>query len=239
MPTVYGVKTMLDINEKRITVFAGHYGSGKTNLSVNYALALRKRHDKVMVCDVDTVNPYFRTKDSEKVFAEHGIRLVGARFANTNLDIPSIMPDTFAAFHSSDMYSVFDVGGDDAGALALGQFAELISETEHDMLLVVNKYRLQTSKPEDLMQYVREIERASKIQFTAIINNPNLGRQTTKDCLLSSLDYIEEASRLSSLPVKWNCLREDLIDDEVRAKVPNLFPIKVFYKENWHIEEEN
>lgn len=233
------MKKLLNNNEKRVTILAGHYGSGKTNLAVNYALALREHHDKVMVCDVDTVNPYFRTKDSERIFAEKDIRLVSARFANTNLDIPSIMPETFAAFHDSRIYSVFDVGGDDAGALALGQFSDVIAGTDYDMLLVVNKYRLMTSKPEHLMQYIREIEAASKVKFTAIINNPNLGRETTKECLLSSMDYIQKVSELSGLPVKYNCLREDLVDEEVRAAIPNLFPIKIFYKENWHIEEEN
>ena len=50
---------------KRITLFAGHYGSGKTNIAVNLAGHLKKSRDRVAIADIDIVNPYFRTRDSK------------------------------------------------------------------------------------------------------------------------------------------------------------------------------
>ncbi len=220
--------------KKKVTVFAGHYGSGKTNLSVNYALALRRDGKKVVVCDVDIVNPYFRTKDSEGVLNEHGVRLIASPFANSNLDIPSISPEIYTAFDDNTVYSVFDVGGDDSGAVALGQFAAKMEEKEYDMFLVINKYRLLTARPQDVVEYMKEMEAVSHMKFTAIANNSNLGPETTCERFLSSLPYAQEVSRLTGLPVAMHCLRADLAR-ELGREVPSLFPVNIFYKENWQI----
>lgn len=220
--------------EKRITVFAGHYGSGKTNLALNYALYLKCRHDHVMVCDVDIVNPYFRTKDSEEMLQEHGIRLISTQFANSNLDIPSVPPETIVAFQDADAYSVFDVGGDDSGAIVLGQYADRISRCGYEMLLVVNKYRLMTATPEFVLDFIREIEAASALRFTGIANNSNLGEQTTIVHFERGVAYANEVSRLSGLPVVMHCLREDLVP-ELAVRPENLFPVNIYRKEQWKI----
>ena len=75
---------------KRLTILCGHYGSGKTNVAVNIATELKKSCDTVTVADLDIVNPYFRTKDSESFFAEQGIRLICSPYANSNVDIPAL-----------------------------------------------------------------------------------------------------------------------------------------------------
>lgn len=220
--------------KKKVTVFAGHYGSGKTNLSVNYALELRREGKKVVVCDVDIVNPYFRTKDSEGLLNAQGVRLIASPFANSNLDIPSISPEIYTAFDDDAVYSVFDVGGDDSGAVALGQFAAKMEEKEHDMFLVINKYRLLTSTPQDVIEYMKEMEAVSHMKFTAIANNSNLGPETTCEKFLNSLPYAQEVSRLTGLPVAMNCLRADLAQ-QLEEEVPNLFPVSIYRKEDWKI----
>ena len=48
------------MSEKRVTLFAGHYGSGKTNIAVNYAKLLAAKGLAVTLADLDIVNPYFR-----------------------------------------------------------------------------------------------------------------------------------------------------------------------------------
>ena len=105
---------------KRITIFAGHYGSGKTNIAVNFALGLREEHDKVSIADLDIVNPYFRTKDSEKILAEKGIRLISSEYANSNVDVPALPAEAYSIIDDLSVRAVIDVGGDDRGALALG-----------------------------------------------------------------------------------------------------------------------
>lgn len=220
---------------KHITIFAGHYGSGKTNLAVNYALALRKDGKDVAICDVDIVNPYFRTKDSEDVLKRHGVRLIASPFANSNVDIPSVPPETSVAFDCAGLYSVFDVGGDDSGAVALGQFADRMKASEHEMVLVINRHRLLTSHPEDVIEFVRDMENASHMRFTGIANNSNLGPETTCEGFLRSIPYAQRVSELTGLPVLMHCLREDLAQ-QLREPVPDLFPVRIYGKNEWKIQ---
>jgi len=220
---------------KRTTLFAGHYGSGKTNLAINYALRLRGSIDKVAICDLDIVNPYFRTKDSENVLRQAGIRFISSAYANTNLDVPAIPAEAYAIIQEHDLYSVVDVGGDDRGALALGRYSPAIrEENNYEMFLVINKFRPLTREGAGAVDILHEIETASGLKFTSIINNSNLGPETTPDDVLGSLEYAGEISKLAGIPVKFTSVREDLYP-ALRGKVDNLFPITLFSKPQWYI----
>ncbi|MBQ6901901.1 MAG: hypothetical protein IJN71_02700, partial [Oscillospiraceae bacterium] len=129
------------LKHKRVTVFAGHYGSGKTNIAVNYALALAEQ-GKVNIADIDIVNPYFRTKDAAEALDKMGVRLISSSYANSNVDTPALPADIYTVFEDKSTMAVADVGGDDRGALALGRYAEMMkSENDYEMLFVFNKYR--------------------------------------------------------------------------------------------------
>ena len=222
-------------NERKITIFAGHYGSGKTNLAVNYALYLKEHSDSVILCDMDVVNPYFRTKDSAGTLQAAGVRLISPEYANSNLDLPVIPAEARAMFSDNGAQVVVDVGGDDAGALALGQFSDNIGQAGYGLLLVVNRYRYLTREAEELADVRREIEAASHLRFTGIVNNSNLGRETTAELVEASFDYARRAGELLGLPVLATSYREDL-----RVRVPaNMgfaFPIRIFTKEGWKID---
>lgn len=212
---------------KRVTLLCGHYGSGKTNIAVNMALDLKKRYDSVAVADLDIVNPYFRTKDSAKDFEENGIRLIVSEYANSNLDIPALPQDMYAITDDKSLHVIIDVGGDDRGALALGRIAPaLIEENDYEMLLVVNKFRPLTPDAASTIEVMREIEAAGGIRFTGIANNSNLGDETTADDVLASLQYADEVSELSGLPVVMTTVKEDLYN-ELSGKIENLFPMKL------------
>ena len=212
---------------KRVTLLCGHYGSGKTNIAVNMALDLKKRYDSVAVADLDIVNPYFRTKDSAKDFEENGIRLIVSEYANSNLDIPALPQDMYAITDDKSLHVIIDVGGDDRGALALGRIAPaLIEENDYEMLLVVNKFRPLTPDAASTIEVMREIEAAGGIRFTGIANNSNLGDDTTADDVLASLQYADEVSELSGLPVVMTTVKEDLYN-ELSGKIENLFPMKL------------
>lgn len=196
---------------KRLTLFAGHYGSGKTNIAVNYALMLKEKGFDVIIADLDIVNPYFRTKDSEAELNEKGIELISSKFANSNLDIPSIPQEMYRTVHDKSKYAVMDIGGDDAGAIALGRFAPFITEEDnYDMVFVVNFYRPLSRNAEEALQIMREIETASKLRFTSIVNNSNLGEMTTAEDVLSTEREIEKLSELSGLPVKFTSVNESV-----------------------------
>ena len=210
---------------KRLTILCGHYGSGKTNVAVNVATELKKSCDTVTVADLDIVNPYFRTKDSESFFAEQGIRLICSPYANSNVDIPALPQEMYAITDDRSMTAVLDIGGDDRGALVLGRLApKILAENDYEMLMVINCYRPLTRDAASTMEVMREIEYAGGIRFTGLVNNSNLGASTTVEDILASRDYAEEVAGLSGLPVVMTSVRQDLYP-AVEGKVPSAFPL--------------
>ncbi len=190
------------MNNKRITLFAGHYGSGKTNVALNYAYRLKSAGYDTVIADIDTVNPYFRTKDSAKELAEVGIELIAPEFAGTNVDLPALPAAMYDIIFDSPKYAVIDIGGDDRGAFALGRYTpEILRENNYSMLMVINMYRPLTSNAHDTFIILKEIEAASGIPFTGLVNNSNLGIWTVPETVESSLSYAQEVSKLSGLPV--------------------------------------
>ncbi len=213
------------MEHKRIMLLCGHYGSGKTNVAVNLAFRLREQHDRVTVADLDIVNPYFRTKDSRTAFDERGIRLICSPYANSNVDIPALPQEMYAVTDDRDHTVVLDVGGDDRGALALGRLAAQIkAEDNYAMLMVINCYRPLTPDAPSTIEVMREIETACGIPFTGLVNNSNLGEETTADDVLASRVYADEVAALTGLPIVLTAVREDLAP-ALTEKIPNLFPL--------------
>lgn len=213
---------------KRITILAGHYGSGKTNIAVNLALAMAKEGKKVAVADLDIVNPYFRTKDSAEDFSNAGIRLISSEYANTNVDIPALPQEMYAVIDDdTDTNFVLDIGGDDRGALALGRLTPaILAENNYEMLLVANFFRPLTRDTESLLQVMKEMETACGISFTGIINNSNLGEITTAEDILSSVKKAMEFSEKVDLPLVMTTVKSELFSD-LQDKIENLYPLSL------------
>lgn len=212
---------------KRLTLFCGHYGSGKTNIAVNAAISLKEKYDNVALADLDIVNPYFRTKDSSELLEEKGIRLICSSYANSNVDIPALPQDMYAVTDDKDLKCVLDIGGDDRGALVLGRISsKILEEDDYEMLMVINSFRPLTRDTAATMEVLSEIETAAKIKFTGIVNNSNLGEETTAEDVISSLLYAEEVSKATGLPIVATAVKEELLD-KLNGKIPNLFPMKL------------
>ncbi len=215
------------MKEKRITLFCGHYGSGKTNVAVNYALWLKKRHERVTVADLDIVNPYFRTKDSLPLFRAMEIGLIASPFANSNLDIPALPQEMYAVTDDRGLYAVLDVGGDDRGALALGRLTPaILEEGNYEMLAVVNRYRPLTQTVADTVEVLREVENAAGLRFTGVVNNSNLGGETTAGTVLASLGYAEEVSAALCVPLVMTTFVENL-KEALTGRVPHPFTLQL------------
>ena len=212
---------------KRVLLLCGHYGSGKTNIAVNLAQALKREYPTVTLADLDIVNPYFRSKDSAQDLEAAGIRLICSRYANSNVDIPALPPDLYALTDDRRMRAVIDVGGDDRGALVLGRIAPaILSENDYEMLMVINCYRPLTRDAASTIEVMREIEYAGGIRFTALINNSNLGTETTAEDVLASMRYANEVAAMSNLPLVMTTADQKLQKD-LQNKIPNLFPLKL------------
>ncbi len=197
---------------KRLTIFAGHYGSGKTNIAINYACRLKEQGHKVIIGDLDIVNPYFRTTDSKQELESKGIELICSEFANSNLDIPSIPQAMYRIIQEKNSFSVMDIGGDDSGAVALGRYADEISKQDYEMVFVVNFFRPLTPDAESAYSVMREIEQASSLKFTSIVNNSNLGTETTLAHIENSKIQAEKLSSLAELPVMFTAISRELFN---------------------------
>ena len=210
---------------KRITLFVGHYGSGKTNIAVNYAIALAKTRSPVALADLDIVNPYFRSKDSLADLEAAGVRLIASPYAGGNLDIPALPQEMYAVTDDKRLTAILDVGGDDRGALALGRLTPaILEENDYACLAVVNRYRPLTRTPADTVEVLREIEGAGGVPITGLVNNSNAGRETTPEDVLDSLDYAEEVGRLTGLPVVMTTVDRGVYP-ALSGKIPDLFPL--------------
>lgn len=209
---------MLNIKAKRITLFAGHYGSGKTNIAVNYALYLKSLGYEVKIADLDIVNPYFRTKDSKERLEKADIELISPTFANTNVDLPALPQEAYKLVQRRDFKAILDIGGDDRGAYALGRYTPyILEENDYEMVFVANFYRPLTTTAMQAYTVMKEIEEAGKIKFTAIVNNSNLGNLTTAKDVNAKINEANELSKISGLPVIFTSVM-DGIEGEINAE---------------------
>ena len=210
---------------KRLTLLCGHYGSGKTNVAVNLAFYLKEQYNNVVVADLDIVNPYFRTKDSIDDFKARGIELICSEYANTNVDIPALPANMYRLTADKDITAVIDVGGDDRGAYALGRLVpEIEAENNFDMLMVINGYRPLTPDAESTVEVMREIETACGLKFTGLVNNSNIGEETTAEDIIKSIGYANEVSQASGLPIVMTSVKRELYDG-LKNKIDNLLPM--------------
>ena len=212
---------------KRLTLFAGHYGSGKTNIAVNYAIRLAKEDKKVCIADLDIVNPYFRTADSAQRLQEAGVTLISPQFANTNVDLPALPAEAYRLVQDKNTFAVMDIGGDDRGAYALGRYVPYIKEeNDYRMVFVANANRPLTRTPEEALEVMREIESACGLSFTCMVNNTNLASETTAETVLDAAAYMEELSRISGLPVWMHTARQD-IAKALSGRLADVFPLQL------------
>ncbi len=214
-------------NFKRLTLLCGHYGSGKTNIAVNLAFHLQELYGNVVVADLDIVNPYFRTKDSLADFESRGIELICSEYANTNVDIPALPANMYRLTADKDITAVIDVGGDDRGAYALGRLVPEIKEEDNfEMLMVINGYRPLTPDAQSTIEIMREIEDACGLKFTGLVNNSNIGEETTAQTVVDSIDYATQVSKLSKLPIVMTSVKAELYD-ELCDKIDNILPLNL------------
>lgn len=213
----------------RLLIVTGHYGCGKTNLAVNLARDFAAAGEGVLLFDLDIVNPYFRTADFAAPLADVGVEVVSPPFANTNLDIPALTGRLDAALDSRDPRRIIlDVGGDDAGAMALGRYAAKLAARERRFLYVVNRFRYLTRTPAEAVALLREIESASRMRADAVVNNSNLGTETTAADVAEGCAFAKETARLAGLPLDMTAVRRGLAAD-----VPDRYDVDVFVKTIW------
>lgn len=219
--------------KKNITIVTGHFGSGKTNFSMNLALRTAQRGTPVTLIDMDIVNPYFRSADFAGKYPD--VHVLAPDYANSNVDLPYLGGGVETALEGADPVIV-DVGGDDAGAVALGRYRHTLQAHDYDLLCVISCYRYLTRSPQECVAYLRDIEAACGLTVTGLVNNSNLGKETRPEDVRASVLFAEEVSRLSGVPLLVTAADKRLegtLDD-----IEHIEYVDVLVKTIWDKEEE-
>lgn len=226
---------------KKFIIIAGNYGSGKTEISLNLALAAAREGKRTMLLDMDIVNPYFRSSVKEEELEAEGIRVVKPCFANTTVDVPSLPAEIYSPFDLPLDRAIFDAGGDPVGASALGQLHEKFAahEGETEFLYIINAMRPMQGNSDEIIGMLREIEEASKVRVTGLVNNTNLAAQTAVETVIEGQRILEEVSAKTGIPQKGVAVREDLAV-QAAGLLPGkeIFPVRIFLRPDWLDETE-
>lgn len=216
-------------NLKRIIIITGHYGSGKTTAAASLALHLAAQ-EPVTLVDLDIVNPYFRSADLRAPLESAGVRVIAPVYANTNLDSPVLPPEISGIFRPESGRVILDVGGDDAGAIALGQYASRLEQAGYDLCYVINSRRYLTWNPSAAAELLADIQSVSRLKATCLINNTNLGPDTTLELVRESAAYADEISAQTGLPVAFTCFPKGLPGGDA---IPDGFPVDLLLRQPW------
>ncbi|MCL6614150.1 MAG: AAA family ATPase [Firmicutes bacterium] len=219
--------------EPRVHIFIGPFGSGKTETAINFALGERRKGKEVSLIDLDIVNPYFRSREVRASLASFGVRVFSSAEGLEEADLPALSPGIIGALHRGGLTLVFDVGGDPAGARALGRFHHLLDPLAPAVLAVINPYRPEAGTGEAIAAKVAALAEAGRVRVTGLVANPNLGPETTTATILAGRRPIEEAAALLSLPVVFTCVREDLAPVIAAAGVGAILPLRRYMLLPW------
>ncbi len=214
--------------DHRLTIIIGAYGSGKSEIAVNMSLAQRKAlpDRKLLIVDLDIVNPFYRSSDCASVLEEAGIRLVTPMYAGSNVDAPVLPPDMYVIFDDESYQGIFDIGGEDMGAIVLGSIKKRIESTDVAIYMAVNTLRPFTSDPEQIVIMTNELASAAGFKIDGYLNNTNLLEETTPEIVAEGEKKVLEASKISGIPLIANCVMEGVGIPDGMLQNQELFEMK-------------
>ena len=222
-------------DDRRIRIITGHYGSGKTEFAVNYVKKLRESVDgRVAIADLDIVNVYFRSREKKEELEEKGIQVIASNLDTAVADVPAVSGAMTMPVINKEYQYVVDLGGNDVGTLVLGRIKPLLEHAEADFFMVVNAYRPNTSTPEGIIEQMENLEYAAGLKVTGFINNTNLVRETTAECLLHGDEVLKEVTKRTGVPVKYVSYVKDVMTEEIPEGLSGeLFPMEFNMRKTW------
>ncbi len=222
------------LNDKRIRIIVGHYGSGKTEFAVNYAMKLSETEDNVAIADLDVVNVYFRSREKAEIMEKAGIKVISSQYGhNANLDLPAVSAGVFGPLQDDTCHAILDIGGDSVGTRVLATFKQIINFKGYDMFLVVNAYRQDTQTKEGVIKHIQEIEDQSGFKVTGLVNNTHLLRETTLEDVKKGQELVKSVSDELNIPIKYISAIEKVAQTVPSEYDGEIMPIKMYMREEW------
>lgn len=221
------------LNDNRVKIIIGHYGSGKTEFAVNYALKLVEEGKKVALADLDIVNVYFRSREKKEMFEKKGVTVISSSIDAPAVDVPAVSAQIVMPLQDESYSFVMDVGGDPVGARALGAYKNYLVEGKYDMFCVINANRPETNTAEKAINYLKNIENVARAKVTGLINNTHLLKETTVEEVLKGQEIVEEVSKQLNIPIKYISAMENIAEQLPESLNGEIFPINLIMREDW------
>jgi len=220
--------------DKRLVIITGHYGSGKTEFSLNYVIKMKEQFEHVCIADLDIVNPYFRSREKKLFLEEQGIKVVDSSINSTTLELPALPAEIMGIIQNQNTISVLDIGGDPVGARALARFSDQIKKYDYDLFYVINGNRPETQTAEHVIKNMREIEKTSGLKVTGLINNTHLLRDTSVQDVEFGHELTKEVSWATDIPIRYEAAIKETADKILNKDIKEkLFPINLYMREEW------
>lgn len=218
----------------RISIITGHYGTGKTEFAVNLALALTKECDRVMLADLDIVNPYFRSRERKELLSAAGVRVITSSQACSDADVPALPAEILTMLENRSYRGVLDIGGDPDGARVLARFQPRIVQEDYQLIFVSNANRPEVRTAERALRYLRSIEAVTGLVCGGIVNNTHLCGETTPGEIRKGARLAEELSRQAGIPILCHAAEESMVPQLGDLKSP-VYPIAIHMKKPWEV----
>ena len=216
----------------RLSVVVGHFGSGKTEFSVNLALALAKEREKVALADLDVVDPYFRSRECQPILEAAGIRLISSANTCRDADLPSMPAEVNVLLDNPDLHGVLDIGGDPSGARVLARYRRSLAADGAALLCVINQNRPLSDTADQCIDYLRRIEAVCGMAVTGLVNNTHCCALTAVEDILAGAEMAREVSEKTGIPILCHCAPQQLCE-EASAQLDNVFGMELFMKKPW------
>lgn len=225
---------------KRITLVTGHYGSGKTEFSVNRVMELKKEYEKVAILDMDIANPYFRSRERQEKLNEEDILVEYNSFGyDITEDLPAISASMKAPLENKEYVTIVDVGGNNTGAMVLNQFKKYFIPEECEQLCVINANRPETDTLQGALNHISSIQSETGIGIHGLINNTHMLQETEPEDIIRGYKLCKKISEQLEIPIVYNLCRENLLESLTTAiqaeniNDMNIYPIKLYMRPTW------
>lgn len=218
---------------RNMYIITGEYGSGKTEFSVNLALALREKTRRpIYLADLDVINPYFRSREREEFLKKREITIIGNGFEeNTGQDIPAVSYGFIQDNHKA--VTIIDLAGSENGLKPLGALYDKIDQPE--LLCVFNLFRPLTDTKEKILEFVDKVNSISRWPVTGLVNNSNLLDYTHASHILAGQEVLLQVSEDRGIPLKVTQLQKELyssMSSKIRSEEVILFD-ELKMRETW------